>query len=608
MNPPAGLPPGLPASPVPALLYLRFVSLRNGIVARISRLRQPKYMLGALAGGFYLWFFLIRGFGNAARMQTEMNPGLDRPDFGPLVVVFLMVGALAAIRIGAAWLSPFAKPGVEFTEAEIAFLFPAPVTRKTLVHYKLLSAQIGILFTAALLTYFSNRGGILGGNAFTHGVGWWFLFSTLHLHAIGASFTVAKLSGAGIDADRRRVFIIGGVAVFCGIVIWAAVSTLPSIPDWLAARQDSSSGAIFRPGLLPLYVKEAAETGLLRYLLLPFRVLLGPYIAADWGEFARSLPGSIAFLGLHYAWVMRSQVSFEEAAVAQAEKRAQKIEQLQKGRLPLGEAKARPAPFRLDPAGGRPEVAILWKNLLSTKAWLHPKNFLSGAAVLTAVLFVLARADGSARALVAGATIFSTLGLVYVMLIGPHLARQDFRTDLHHADLLKCWPLPSWRIAIGELLTPVAILTGFFWLFLLVLALGMAQGSVPANVRLPWLVSLAALAPFVCTVQVQLANLTALAFPSWVQQNPGKDRGIDVLGQRLIVMGAQFLVSLCLLGPVALFGFLLWFAAAWILGAAGSTLVAIGGAAVLLAGEIALGVVLLGVQFEKLDLSNETIR
>jgi len=43
-----------------ALLYLRLTSLRNGLLGRLRRLRQPKYLVGAIAGALYFWFFFFR--------------------------------------------------------------------------------------------------------------------------------------------------------------------------------------------------------------------------------------------------------------------------------------------------------------------------------------------------------------------------------------------------------------------------------------------------------------------------------------------------------------------------------------------------------------------
>jgi ABC-2 type transport system permease protein len=64
---------------------------------------------------------------------------------------------VALIRIAYAWIAPAEKPGLRFSEAEIAFLFPAPITRKALIHFRLLSSQLAILFTSALIAVFFNR-------------------------------------------------------------------------------------------------------------------------------------------------------------------------------------------------------------------------------------------------------------------------------------------------------------------------------------------------------------------------------------------------------------------------------------------------------------------
>src|SRR3954468_19806343 len=103
-----------------ALVYLRVASLGNWVARRVKRLRQPKYLVGTLVGATYLWFFLIR--------PTRMPSGGAAANFQylPLASTLGMLGLVAVVRIMLAWLAPD-KPGIGFTEAEIAFLFPAPV-------------------------------------------------------------------------------------------------------------------------------------------------------------------------------------------------------------------------------------------------------------------------------------------------------------------------------------------------------------------------------------------------------------------------------------------------------------------------------------------------
>jgi hypothetical protein len=44
-----------------ALFYYQFHSWRNRLLTRIRRLRQPKYLAGAIVGGIYFYFYLFRG-------------------------------------------------------------------------------------------------------------------------------------------------------------------------------------------------------------------------------------------------------------------------------------------------------------------------------------------------------------------------------------------------------------------------------------------------------------------------------------------------------------------------------------------------------------------
>ena len=57
-----------------ALLYLQYHSFRNRLISRFKRLRQPKYLFGALAGGIYFYFYffryMVRGFGEIGRAHV----------------------------------------------------------------------------------------------------------------------------------------------------------------------------------------------------------------------------------------------------------------------------------------------------------------------------------------------------------------------------------------------------------------------------------------------------------------------------------------------------------------------------------------------------------
>jgi len=45
-----------------ALVYLQLTSLRNALSQRLRRLRQPRYLVGAIVGLAYFYFFFFRHF------------------------------------------------------------------------------------------------------------------------------------------------------------------------------------------------------------------------------------------------------------------------------------------------------------------------------------------------------------------------------------------------------------------------------------------------------------------------------------------------------------------------------------------------------------------
>ena len=44
---------------IPALFYLQYHSTRNRLVTRFKRLKQPKYLFGAIVGGLYVYFYFF---------------------------------------------------------------------------------------------------------------------------------------------------------------------------------------------------------------------------------------------------------------------------------------------------------------------------------------------------------------------------------------------------------------------------------------------------------------------------------------------------------------------------------------------------------------------
>jgi ABC-2 type transport system permease protein len=583
-----------------ALFYYQFHSWRNRLLARIRRLRQPKYLAGAIVGGFYFYFYLFRGFtpgrhhpamATPLAFPAEMN---ELPEtLAALVFVFML---------SMAWILPHSRAALAFSEAEIAFLFPAPISRKTLIQFKLLKSQTAILFSALLMTFIGR--GWSGGHFITRALGWWAAFSILNLHLLGSSFALTMLMDRGISTWKRRVLILGAaLAAAAGLFIW----TRHSLPPFPAVPEQGGMAWLFH------YIGRVFESGPLPYLLLPFRLVVAPYFAASYKQFLIALAPVLGIIWLHYLWVIHSNVSFEEASVALSRKLAERIAAARTGHFQGARRpkKAARPPFVLRPAG-HPAVAVLWKNLISAGQYVTARVWLMlvWVAVVSGVLLQSPWARGGGGF---GTVVIFFVGMLLAMSLfsGPQMLRNDLRQDLPVADVLKMFPMPGWQIVLGEVLAPAAMLAGAQWLLILFGTLFFPEQFDKQVVPLAWRLSVALSAavvlPFVDVLALLIPNASVLFFPAWFHLGKDAPRGFETMGQQLILMFGQVLVLLLGLTPAAgalallLLGgsFVHWPLFGLVLGAFA--------AAMILAIEAGIGIKLLGGVFERFDVSGELL-
>ena len=581
---------------ITALFYLQVQSARNRLVTRFKRLKQPKYLFGALAGGLYFYFyffrFLFQGAGRHSPHQTALT-GLP-PEF---MVPLESLGAAALfIIVVLAWLIPRDRAALTFTEAEVAFLFPAPVSRRTLIHFKLLRSQLRIFISAMFLTLLTRR---FGGHAWTHGFGWWLILSTLDLHFLGSSFARTLLLDRGISNRLRRLMVFAMVGGLAGVVWLWAKKTLPP----LTSEDTADPTAFFN------YAQQLLEAGPALYLLFPFHLLVRPFFAPDTTTFLTALaPAALLFL-LHYCWVIFSDVAFEEASVAASQKLATKVAAIRAGNWQAAgkKPKAKRAWFPLAPVGPA-ATALLWKNLIGVGQIFSARL---GIILLIVMIAFFAGFGGSAHvknfSLIAGIITAALLG--YSALLGPQLLRLDFRQDLPLADLLKTYPLAGWQIALGEILAPVAVLASFQWLLLLLgCALVLFLPGEHAGLMLAIGLSAAVLLPVLDFLMLLIPNAAVLLFPSWVQAGKDSPRGVEAIGQRLIFAVGQMLVLALALVPAVLAFAAVYFLLKLALGPVVPIPFATLAACVILAVEGGFGVLLLGRWFERFDVTEESSR
>ena len=590
-----------------ALLYLRLTSLKNRIGYHLKRLRNPKYVLGALVGAGYLYFILFhrfaRSFSRAGGNAPAAALSTLRPHLLALGGAVLLV--IVVVRFAWAWVAPLEKSALVFTEAEIAFLFPAPMTRRRLIDYHVVNAQLRILVSSLLLALFSSRWGMPGGDLVIRAVGWWVLLSTFNLHSTAVKLTVAQLVERSVRPARPRALALVAIGTFAAAVValaWTR-SRSPTVEDFRDGRAMAAYGGAI------------LQQGWLHWLLWPFQAVLSPILAPDRRILAAAMGPALLVLAAHYIWLVRLETPFEDRSIAQAEKRAQlrAARVAGGGRINLPPPRARREPFRLG-SRGRPEVAFLWKNLLSMRSVLNWR-LLPLAAIVISQLVMFARLSGPRHP--GGTVDFSPLIVVgaaivaaYVLLIGPQYARQDLRSDLPNTDILKTYPLAGWQVVLGELLAPTAILTSILWLALLAAAIACDPARLGAwatpGTRTAIAICLFFVCPALCLLQIVVPNAAMLIFPAWHQATRARTGGIEALGQRLIFYLGQLFILILAVLPAVLAAALVVFASAWILGPVAAAILGTLAALAVLGGELTVGLWWLGRRFDRFDFASET--
>lgn len=594
---------------------------------RLSRLREPRYLLGGIVGALYLYFWFI---------GPLLHGGLGRHGpaaafrLSPEATLFLQVLAAAVLALNASlfWVVYTGTPVLHVTEAEVQFLAPAPLPRHALLHFSLIRTELALTFAALVVAWAVGRAFVP--HLWQAVVAAFLLLSTMQLHALGLAFWKGRQSEAP-PATRRLMHAATAAAALLGlgVLAWlvalarAALAILLARPDNVADFSDFAVGArAVLPGLAPWTVGFVPQV-----LLAPFRATLAPALAPDSFAFLKALPAAIVVLAAHYAWVVRTNVRYEEAALEGARRSAERLERRHAGRhqgLP-SEARRVTVPFSLH-SEGRPELAVLWKNLISRGRWRLGRAATVWAGV---TLFILVTSFAAAGAYPKVATpVLLVLGItstglaVGLALAVPMSYRNDFREDLERAAVLRTWPLSPIRLAAAELAAPLTIAVATAWVLLGIGAAAMAggrmafawqgaqwspiaAGPVPIGWAAPILIALAVLLPALSAAALVVQNSAVLAFPGWFPPGGQRSAGFEHMGTRLIGFAATMLLLTFALTPAALVTAL----AAWLswslLGSWSLVPASVLGSVPVWLG-VAAGLTVLGRLFTRFDVSSES--
>lgn len=560
-----------------AFWFVTVRSFKNRILVRLRRLRQPRYLIGFIAGLAYIWFTALKRIWVMHDLRHGI-PGVQIPT-GDFVTDCIAFFALFPMLL--AWALPDQEGGLVFSEAEIQFLFAGPVSRRQLLIYKVLRQQPPILISSLLMSFFG-----FGSSRF---IGLWLAFVTLSIYFTTVGLARARLKLAGIGFLWRLLFVIAAIAGL-GAMLIHAFRDIPHLTR-------------FDPTVFHI-LDQPLRTPAFRILLFIPRFFAAAVLPPSLTQLAIACVAVavIAFLLLNIAGQLN--VSFEDASIHAAKKKESYVERVRGFRSGQRVMFSRmPPPFRL-PAKPSPELAILWKNLIATVRI----SMLFMVVILGVFAILFAESVFTPLAIRSGATMLALFISCLFPLIASNILTQDLRLDLQRIEILKSYPISGERLVAAEIAAPLAVMSLVELILLtgtlVILHMPNESAKLQQIARPEFAVVVLLFAIPICAMQLLIRNAAAILFPAWTLRSQDDPRGFTVIGQRVVVLAGNLLILTVTLLPPAIIVLIGWFISRNFSASLAVALATVP-AATLLCGEVWLGIKLLGAQFERIDVTNE---
>jgi putative ABC exporter len=514
-----------------AFAYLTWHTLRNRTLTRLRRVKNPRYAISALIGAAYFWFFLIH---NPSRMPRDVGAL-----FSDALVVIATVGLV--VFASTWWLFGGDKTTLTFSLAETAFLFPAPLSRRAVIGYKLFRAQLAILINAMIFIFLMRRGiGFLPSGY--RAISLWVLFTTLNFHRVGAALVRASWVEHKRHGVRRNAL---PAVVLATVIIGVTVAVLDGWPAVNAVARDKG---FFDAVAMARTVLDQAPASI---VLWPVHAIVTPVFALSRSEWAATIPFAMLVLMLHAWWVVRTDAAFEEASIAASHDRVRLIEAWRSRRLsapPLETVSRRGLHL---PNWGHPAVAIVWKNILCLRRTIRLRVFIAPLMMATVWGSLIGAGKGIVTGIAIGAVTFAAM----LTFFGPMLVRNDLRQDMQNLLALKVLPLRGRTIVMAEVMSsaiPIAVAQYAALIIGGVAAVVMPDPIPLGIVASAFVASLPALLAF-ASAMVAVQNGAPVLFPGWVRLGAVVGGGMENLGQGVLSMGIiLILVALMMVVPAGL--------------------------------------------------------
>lgn len=509
-----------------ALAFLIWRSFANRLRRQATRLRSPRYSLAFIAGAAYLWFALI---GHSSWSAPTSTP-----------TAFVDVAAIGfAITVVVWWLGKGAYLALAFRPAEAQFLFPAPVSRRALLIYKLVRSQVLILLNAVVWTLIVRRWGVMLPPPLRAATAWGY-FTVLSLHRLGVALVQTRpLTGA------RRIARTAGAGLAMAVIAALVVGVLPIVLQLGRAGFPATMRAVGR----------ALAEPPASYAMAPFRLIVAPAFAPTVDAWVRAFAVVLGIVALHVAWILAMRVEFEEEATIASEALARRIAAFRDrraGRATMTVARKPRVPrdwLPLSPSGP-PALAIAWKNTIALARTGSLRSLVFAALTITVFSRIVSAGAPMRSGVALSAPYLMIVGMT--LILGPRVLRNDLRQDMLSISLLRSYPLRGRDVVAAELLSPTLVLTAF-QVLMLVLAYAALAGDYEWLRMRAVLVALVLLVPLALAalnaIGLAMQNGAALLFPGWVRLGPDSG-GVEAMGQTLLVMvGATAALLLALILP-----------------------------------------------------------
>lgn len=563
-----------------ALLFLAVRQSVGSFKYRLSRLKNPRYLVPALFAVVYFWL----SFGMPGLRESR----LDRTptDYAGLIRLFVGPGIGLLLTMG--WLAASGRPAPGFTRPEAAQLFVLPLSRRDLIRYRLLRPQLVFLLLACFAAL-----GALRSDAFSPLFAWcaaYVVLNVLSLNTMFASLLMNRMKQARLPS---LLMYVPAVLVLGWVIAPIALNYTPpteydgSLREWLEF-------------MLIGGIAESAHW--------PLRMLGSIGIADNFTQFGFGIVAAAVWILVLYIGCMLIVAPYEEAALELAETTGRKLDAMRKGGALAASASrlksARSSRLKLKPTGPVWR-ALFWQTLVAD--WrVGPWRIGIIFAAILALVGLFADSISKAKALQTLIIGISASGVMMLIMMCPRMLATGLHTELRRLPLLKSLPISghallrgkAWAGALLVFAPGVLLMAGAF----------AAASDVVSYKEFPLLLGavaagLAALLPLAATM-IALESAAVLMFPAWMTTGQSEP-GFEQIGRNLLSLFVRMILGSFLLiipGGVFATGVAIGFVAD-----APAPALAISGvfAAIILAAQIELVMYLMGKRYDRMDASPE---